>query len=370
MSGAALVWAMKHKAWCQSTGELAVLTAIADHMDRDLRNSYASQTTLAEETLMSPRSVGTHMRALAKRGVIVPGDPAVVQHIRADRRPPVWDFPADLPRRPPAGGNDCQSSGRSHDGRQVATDATRKTATGGKKQQPRVETVADEPVTTEPGTSVGGDGRRPSTGGDGRAMGGEAASGKASPPRVNVPAAALRAVTSAIPKPLASLLEQDWSTGLPADVNQAVAAALGDEQRTVEELVERMERRWSQWAYEDAAVAQSGDGIARPLGVLLTLLGPSACWGNNIRCEDGIDLDTGAECPRCVEAREDKAAKSGSGQGPLESSYSVPFQRPAAAQPSPYVRCEGAGCGVKMLPTADGLCRECRSDAPATARSL
>ncbi|MFF9204389.1 winged helix-turn-helix domain-containing protein [Streptomyces sp. NPDC014986] len=360
MSGAALVWAMRHKRWCQSTGELAVLTAIAEHMNKDLKNSYASQSTIAEETFMSARSVGTHMRNLAKRGVIVPGDPEVVSHIRPDRRPPVWDFPADLPKDPPATGNDfhpAQRTAEHHPRQRVETDATRKRATGGKSAQPRVETVADEPGSTEPGESVGGDGRRPSTGSRSRASGGKAVSGKKA--RRKVSPADLRKVVEGIPAPLAARLEHDFPNGLPLAVNEAVAQALLDEQRTADQLIERAERRWLHWSYEDDAVSVTGRGLDRPLAVLLTLLGPSACWGNNARCEDGIDIDTREDCPRCVEAREDKAAARAQ-QDPPAGGYSVPFQPPAAYASSPYVRCQGADCGVKMLPTPDGLCRECR----------
>ncbi|WP_143660353.1 hypothetical protein [Streptomyces sp. t99] len=368
MSGAALVWAMKHKGWCQSTGEIAVLTAIADHMGTDLKSSYASQNTLASETLMSARSVGTHMRALAQRGVIVPGDPTVVEHIRGDRRPPVWDFPADLPRRPPTGGNEFRSPGEDSDADRVEGGSTRKRArqppTGGNRKQPRVETVADEPVTTEPGTGIGGDGRRPSTGGTGRGKGGKAASSKTTPPTKKAVPAAMRAVVSALPTPLAAQLDQDWPGGLPVSVTEAVGLALED--RTVEQVVARVERRWLQWSYEDDALAESGKGLSRPLGVLLTLLGPSACWGNNARCEDGTDIDTGVVCPRCEEAREDRAAAGRSQDAPPAAGYSVPFERPTDAEPSPYVQCRGAGCGLKMMPTEDGLCRECRTEGAFT----
>lgn len=365
MSGAALVWVMRHKRWCESTGELAVLTAIADHMNKGLQSSYASQATIAEETFMSARSVGTHMRNLAKRGVIVPGDQEVVSHIRPDRRPPVWDFPADLPKQPPATGNDFHPAARtmnSQPGERVATAATRKRATGGKSAQPRVETVADEPGSTEPGASVGGDGRRPSTGGRSRAGGGRAASGKKAGRKVSP--ADLRKVVAGIPAPLAARLEGDFPNGLPLAVNEAVAQALLDEQRTADQLVERAERRWLHWSYEDDAVSAAGRGLDKPLAVLLTLLGPSACWGNNARCEDGIDIDTREDCPRCVEAREEKAAASTQQEQPPASGYSVPFQAPAVYASSPYVHCRGKGCGVKMLPTDDGLCRECREFMP------
>jgi hypothetical protein len=152
---------------------------------------------------------------------------------------------------------------------------------------------------------------------------------------------------------------------MPASVNEAITKAVIEEQRTIEQLVARLERRWLHWSYENDALAESGRGLGSPLGVLLTLLGPSACWGNNSRCEDGVDVDTGAECPRCAEAREEKAAERGGSadQPDPASGYSVPFERPEDAEPSRYVNCRGAGCGVKMWPSEDGLCRECREYA-------
>lgn len=363
MSGAALVWAMRHKGWCTSTGELSVLTAIADHMNKDLRSSYASHATLAKETIMSTRSVGTHVRALAKRGVIVPGDPSVLSHVRPDRRPPVWDFPTDLPKDPPTTGKDFHPSEMpttEDDGPRVAAPATRKRTTGGKSAQPRVETVADEPGTAEPGEDVGGDGRRPSTGSGGSGGRGQAASGKKGAPKVA--AADLRRVVERIPGPLATRLAAEFPQGLPAAaVDGAIAKVLVGEQRTVEQLVDRVERRWLLWSYEDDAVAEFGRGLDSPVGVLLTLLGPSACWGNHTRCEDGVDLDTGVICPRCQEARQDRATERRAQEGPEPKfGYSIPFQRPSGTGPTPYVLCLGSGCGRKMMPTQDGLCRECR----------
>lgn len=179
---------------------------------------------------------------------------------------------------------------------------------------------------------------------------------------MKIPVADLRRVVEGIPAPLAARLNSEFAHGLPASVNEAIAKAIVNEQRTVEQLVERVERRWLLWSYENDAVAESGRGLDRPLGVLLTLFGPSACWGNNARCEDGVDIDADAECPRCAEAREDKTAERAAQESPPVGSggYSVPFQRAEIAEPSPYVQCRGAGCGVKMWPSEDGLCRECR----------
>ncbi|MFD5881053.1 hypothetical protein [Streptomyces yangpuensis] len=161
---------------------------------------------------------------------------------------------------------------------------------------------------------------------------------------------------------MAALLAAEFPQGLPAAVlAEAVTEALVGEQRTVKQLVERVERRWLLWSYEDHAASESGPGLDRPVGVLLTLLGPSACWGNHARCEDGVDLDSGLVCPRCEEARQDRAAELRAESRPeLGSGYAVPFQAPRR-EPSPYVRC--TACAVKMMPADDGLCGDCREDA-------
>ncbi|WP_435058464.1 hypothetical protein [Streptomyces sp. bgisy060] len=360
MSAKGLVWAMKRTAWCKNSGELAALIAVANFVKEDLTGCWASQATLAEKACTTDRTVRTHLRTLAERKVIVPGDSSLVSHLPADNRPDVWDLNKGLPTKPGTGKDFRSKSSKAGAAATGKNFRSPNDGRAGKFCSEGAENSSDDPGTVDPGTA-GGDGRRPSTSSDGPGGGGKAASGKTKPARGKTNAVAMRAVASAIPAPLADLLEQDWPAGLPLSVNEAVSAVLLDEQRTVQEIVERVERRWALWRYEDAAVAQSGQGIARPLGVLLTLLAPSACWGNNIRCEDGVDIDTGAVCPRCEEAREDNAtARRGEG-APPPAGYSVPFQRPTVDEPSPYVQCTGAGCGVKMMPTDDGLCRECRT---------
>lgn len=50
-----------------------------------------------------------------------------------------------------------------------------------------------------------------------------------------------------------------------------------------------------------------------------------------------------------------------------------PFPKPRSGDDDPlseasgslYVKCQGPVCGRKMLPTPDGLCRDCREDASA-----
>ncbi|MEJ8654748.1 hypothetical protein WKI65_43620 [Streptomyces sp. MS1.AVA.3] len=363
MSAKALVWAMKRTAWCKNSGELAALIAVANFVNADLTGCWASQATLAKKARTSDRTVRTHLRALAERQVIVPGDSSLVSHLPADNRPDVWNLNKALPTEPGTG-KDFRST-RSKSGAAATGKNFRSPVGGGagKFCRERPEDSSDDPGTLDPGTADG-DGRRPSTSSYGRSGGGKAASGKAKPPSTKTDPAAIRAVVSALPSPLAAQLEQDWPAGLPLSVNEAVGLAFED--RTVEQVVARVERRWLQWSYEHDALAESGGGLGRPLGVLLTLLGPSACWGNNARCEDGTDIDTGAVCPRCEEARADKAAARRSQKAPPVTGYSVPIQLPTDAGPSPYVQCRGAGCGMKMMPTEDGLCRECRTEGVFT----
>jgi hypothetical protein len=151
-----------------------------------------------------------------------------------------------------------------------------------------------------------GDGRRPTTGSSPLSEGGFAASDKMNPPSQKPKPADIRAVVDGIPAPLTPLLEKDWPRGLPDSVNLLITEGLLRDHRTAGQLVERMARRWEVFGYEDALLSQDGPGIRTATGVLEELLSASKCWGNNIDCEDGIDRNTDAPCPRCEEAREDR----------------------------------------------------------------
>lgn len=151
-----------------------------------------------------------------------------------------------------------------------------------------------------------GDGRRPTTSRSGPRGGGSAASDKTSSSDEKPKPAELRTVVEGVPEPLKQLLQEDWPRELPGRVNEFIGAGLTKEHRTPAQLLERMARRWQVFGYEDALLSQTGEGIRRSIGVLEELLSPSKCEGNNIDCEDGIELYTGRTCPRCEEARQDR----------------------------------------------------------------
>lgn len=215
-----------------------------------------------------------------------------------------------------------------------------------------------------------GDGRRPTPGSGGGPGGGDAASDKSSrwsderlAERARV--ADVRAVIQAMPGVLAALLNDEFPRGLPVEVTVAVEAALVGEGRTAQQVVDRIAARWVCFGYENDAMSATGKGIGTALGVLLELLSPSKCWGNNARCEDGTDLDTGGQCPRCVEARVERAA-SGAPDVPVATGTSE-AEGGGTYTPPPFIAppCEGA---ARVDPDLAQLVRQINRDRPRVPR--
>ncbi|GGZ27829.1 hypothetical protein [Streptomyces nitrosporeus] len=113
----------------QNAGELIVMLRVANHAGngpRSMSGCFVSSGTLAAECLLKERAVQGHLRELARRGLLVPGDPKLVAHIRADRRPPVYDL---------AGAHDPGCPGE-HD---VDAECLSSTVTGGKNCYPSTD---------------------------------------------------------------------------------------------------------------------------------------------------------------------------------------------------------------------------------------
>ncbi|MFF4699974.1 hypothetical protein [Streptomyces chattanoogensis] len=77
---------------CKNGGELLVLIRVGNHVGSDLRGCFAKASTIAKECLMGESTVLKHLRRLKAGGVLLPGDHQLVDHIRADKRPPVYDL--------------------------------------------------------------------------------------------------------------------------------------------------------------------------------------------------------------------------------------------------------------------------------------
>ncbi|EST17904.1 helix-turn-helix domain-containing protein [Streptomyces niveus] len=113
---------------CLNGGELLVLIRVANHTNGEMRGCYASAETLARECLMGESTVLKHLRRLKAGGALVPGDKELVSHLRADRRPPVYDL---------AGGHETGCPG----GHSVG-DVCRVTVTGARSEHPPKKTRA------------------------------------------------------------------------------------------------------------------------------------------------------------------------------------------------------------------------------------
>ena len=90
MSTEALQWAIEE---ARAPAHLfGVLACLAWKADEHGRGAYPSGPTLADWTGKSTRQVRLDLRELEAAGFIVPGDQSLAAHIRADRRPAVWDL--------------------------------------------------------------------------------------------------------------------------------------------------------------------------------------------------------------------------------------------------------------------------------------
>lgn len=79
----------------QKSGELLVMLRVANHAGngyRKMSGCWVSSENLAAECLMGQSTVLNHLRNLAKRGLLIPGDPQLVAHLPADKRPNVYDL--------------------------------------------------------------------------------------------------------------------------------------------------------------------------------------------------------------------------------------------------------------------------------------
>lgn len=103
MSNEAMAWALR----ADLTGKLSaehrlVLVALADYARPDDGSAWPSAHTLADRLGTSVRSVRRALDRLERVGLIVRGDQSLVGHLRADRRPVVYQLRLGRRARPAA----------------------------------------------------------------------------------------------------------------------------------------------------------------------------------------------------------------------------------------------------------------------------
>lgn len=70
-----------------------VLLVLADHASDDGTAAFPSRASIAMRLRCSERTVQRHFAALREAGLIIDGDQRLVSHLRANRRPTVYDLP-------------------------------------------------------------------------------------------------------------------------------------------------------------------------------------------------------------------------------------------------------------------------------------
>jgi hypothetical protein len=119
LSTPAVLWAMDET--CDVPPRLRyTLVAVARYADKNGLGAYPAAAEVARITGKSRSQVIRDMTELAKRGYLLPGDPGLVEHIRAGRRPSVYDLP--MPRG--ASGRTSSDASRGASGR-TSSDAPR-----------------------------------------------------------------------------------------------------------------------------------------------------------------------------------------------------------------------------------------------------
>ena len=166
--------------------------------------------------------------------------------------------------------------------------------------------------------------------------------------------AAVRAIEATLPPLLLALLPYGQ---FPKCNRLAVLQAL--ESRTVEQIRERVARRWLAYGYEPALHDGS---LLLPVGAALELIAPPR-YCPDLSCEDGNMIDTGAECRACVKRRSDRRAARAAGE--LVKSGS---SKGAGSGRAPEcVVCQAPFYGV--VPDS-GECLGCEKEAAAAFEAL
>ncbi|MEU2757318.1 hypothetical protein [Streptomyces albidoflavus] len=123
---------------CKNAGELLVLIRVSNHVGGDMRGCFAKAATLAKESLMGESTVLKHLRSLRAAGVLLPGDEKLVDHIRADKRPPVYDLAGGHEKGCPGGHpSDLLCETVMATGVQIEHPAGRRSPSGARSEHPK-----------------------------------------------------------------------------------------------------------------------------------------------------------------------------------------------------------------------------------------
>ncbi|WP_406321766.1 hypothetical protein [Streptomyces sp. NBC_00519] len=392
-----ILWAVEH-APVRDAEERAILMALVAKGDFDGMNCFRSYGTLAKVARVDPKTAGRKCREMEQRRILrrqtehlsrvwlnipdsqrpvpwevmipaswySPAQLAEVNHQRVSLgRPPVTPRTRpDLPDAPPKAVRSDKGTKRPKKADQDADPGTTSPrVTGGSPgtesphpgdcesppqglevPQPS-ETPSEIPSELAPSARSAADVRRTGAG-NARANGGSAATSN-KPGLTGEQRRAVRAVGAALPRPLLAELP---GQRIPGNNHRAVLAAL--DARTIEQVAARISRRWVAWGFEPAF--HDGE-IRNAIGAAMALIAATP-YCPDPSCEDGVMVDTGADCRSCVERRANRRAAYNRGEDP----------RRAAGVSVPRPECIDCGRPLVGGIPNDGTCKGCR-DKPAVS---
>lgn len=152
MSVQAITWALEDAPDVPAR-LVSTLIALANHAGRTGKGAFPGNDTLADCTRKSPRQVKRDLEELVELRLIIEGDQQLVAHMRADRRPRVWDLAmhrrrvrGDTHDTPPSSGEGTPTTPRKSE--RGDTDDT--------PQEPRGDTQGHHGVTLVSNTNTQG----------------------------------------------------------------------------------------------------------------------------------------------------------------------------------------------------------------------
>lgn len=155
-----MVWALTKAPVADPVARL-VLVGLGNHADPDGRGARPAQATLARYVGVSTRTVRTKLRLLEDLGLVHPGDQDMVAHLRADRRPVVFDLALDVvaERAETASGRASTGGNRRHNDRKSTTarpEDDDRTTGNGLPTEPSMN-LSTEPSMNTPACASAGD---------------------------------------------------------------------------------------------------------------------------------------------------------------------------------------------------------------------
>lgn len=381
MSHQAVFWAMEEAPMLVTpkgrpdTTARHVLTVLAEYAHADGTEAYPSKLKIQYRTGYDSTTVRKALRRLEAGELIVPvgtlDDGRTKYALRMDRKRPASDLEelkAEARREREA---DAERQRRSRARRVTQSAPVTDQAPGSDRHGLKERDVTDSapgrhgrsaPRTiSDPSPQppvVSGDGRQATTGSGGARAGGSAARQDSE----QVSSRDVGAVIRDLPKRLSGMFPEDRP--IPADVEGAIRKELA-RGLTARQIVSRVRRRYLEWGIERDIESAEGEGVHKPVGALVRLIGPGKC--TSVRCDDGTDLDTGEECRTCEREREDRRPAP---QEPVQGAFlaAVPSQPAPAPLRAPRGRMVARDCADRLCPNsfpapADapaGLCPECR----------